>query len=128
MDTQILIVDRVRKWHTHPDNARFSTKVLECCNVTLVTNPCEYEGTEEFKAIILWDELPGGPADDSIPTSLQAEIFNIVKRFGLGINGKINQVSHDSLTTYIKFKSTKPKNVEAYEWLDLKVEDYKDVD
>lgn len=128
MNSQFLIVDLVRSWHKHPDNALFSTKELEHFNITLVSIPVEFEGTEEFKAMILWDKLPDGPAEDATPTELQKEIHDTIKRFAIGINAKITQVVHDNRTTKITLKTTAPKNVEAYEWLELKVEEYKNVE
>jgi hypothetical protein len=128
MNCQHLVVDFIRNWHKHPDNEGFMTKELESFNVTLVTFPEEYPGTAAFKAIILWDYGQDKPNADTVATDRQKEVFDMVKRFAVGVNAKIIEVKHDRLTTYVKLKPTNPKNVEAWEWLDLKPEDYKDVE
>lgn len=128
MNSQNLVVDMIRTWHKHPDNEGFMTKELEPFNVTLVTYPEEYPGTAEFKAIILWDEAQQKPNADTVPSELQKVINETIKRFAIGVNAQINQVRHDNLTTYVKFKTSKPKNVEGFEWLELNPEEYKNVE
>lgn len=128
MNTQILVIDLIRNWHKLEGNTQFVSKDLDNCTVTLVTTPVEFEGTEDFKVLILWDQIPDKPAVDSVPTALQQDIFNITKRFCVGVNAKIHSVVNDRHTTQIKLKSSAPKNVESFEWLDLEIGAYKDVE
>lgn len=128
MNSQNLVVDMVRSWHKHPDNDGFITKELENFNVTMVSFPEEYPGTAEFKVIVLWDHYQEKPNADHELSDLQKDIDATIKRFEIGVNCRANEVKHVGLTTYMKLKSTKPKNVDGFEWLELNPEDYKNVD
>lgn len=128
MNTQNLVVDMIRNWHKHPDNEGFMTKELEHFNVTLVSFPEEYPGTAEFKVIILWPQLQDTPNPTNDLNGLQRAIYETIQRFAIGVNCKVNEVKHDGLTTYTKLKSASPKNVEAFEWLELDPKEYKNVE
>lgn len=128
MNSQNLVVDMVRNWHKHPDNDGFVTKELELFNITLVSYPEEYPGTAEFKVIVLWDHYQETPNVDHTLSDLQRVIYETIQRFAIGVNCKVNEVKHTGLTTYAKLKSSTPKNVENFEWLELNPEEYKNVE
>lgn len=129
MKSQHLVVDTVRNWHRLSNDGCFQTRETGSFKLTLVTVPVEFEGTEEFKAIVLWGEAQPAPNPKGAERSdLHKEIFDVIKKFAIGVNARITEVKHDHLTTYVRLKTVKPKNVEAFEWLENKPEEYKDVE
>lgn len=129
MKSQHLVVDTVRNWHRLSNDGCFQTRETGLFKLTLVSVPVEFEGTEEFKVIVLWGEVQPAPNPlGAERIELHKEIFKVIKQFAIGVNAKITEVKHDHLTTYVRLKTVKPKNVEAFEWLENKPEEYKDVE
>ncbi len=123
MNTQILVIDYVRRWHQLDDNAQYATKDLENCTLSLISRPVEFEGTEEFSVVVLWDEVPGPikcelPGDVVQPTQRQAECNDIIKRFVTAVGCEIKQVNHDNRTTKVKLNPIEPKNVQGFDFLE----------
>lgn len=123
MDSQILVIDYVRRWHKLDDNSQYATKELENCTLSLISRPVEFYGTEDYSAVVLWDEVPGPvhcklPGDVVSPTERQRECDNILKKFAKGIGCQIKQVTHDNRTTKITFDPVEPKNVKGFEFLE----------
>lgn len=125
MHSQVLIVDLVRNWHKLGNNSRFSNKDLEYCTLSLVNVPVEYEGTEDFSAMILWDQIePKAKAEGEI-NETHADIFKVIKRFAIGVGGRISSVVHHGRTTEIKLKSETAKNVADFEWMEINLDEHK---
>lgn len=104
------------------------TKELELFNVTLVSYQEEFPGTAEFRVTILWDQIQEKPNEGHDPSDLQRSIDETIKQFAIGVNCKVNEVKHVGLTTHAKLKSTTPKNVDGWEWLNLDPKEYKNVE
>ena len=101
MKSQHLVVDTVRNWHRLSNDGCFQTRETGSFKLTLVTVPVEFEGTEEFKAIVLWGEAQPVPNPKGAERSdLHKEIFDVIKKFAIGVNAKITEVKHDHLTTF----------------------------
>lgn len=125
MNSQILIVDLVRNWHTIGNNSRFATKDLEHFTLSLVNQPVEYEGTEDFSAILLWDEIELKAKAEGERNEVHDLVFKTIKQFAIGVGCRISQVNHDNRTTKVVLKPETAKNVVDFEWLEIDLNDHK---
>lgn len=125
MNSQILIIDLVRNWHTLGNNARFASKDLEHFTLSLVNQPVEYEGTEDFSVIVLWNELESKPKAEGERNPVHDLIHETVKKFAIGVGCRTTQVNHEGRTTKVKLKIEEAKNVESFEWLEINLADHR---
>lgn len=125
MNSQILIVDLVRNWHTLGNNSRFASKDLEHFTLSLVSLPVEYEGTEDFSVIVLWGDVETKPKAEGERNPVHDLIHETVKKFAIGVGCRTSQVNHDNRTTKVKLKAEEAKNVIEFEWLEINLADHK---
>lgn len=127
MNTQILVVDLVRNWHTLDDNSRFATKEMEHFALSMITVPAAFEGAEEFSAVVLWDELPQ-PTAEGEPWLDKLGINEVIRKFAIATGNRMVHVVHDNHTTKVKMKSDKARNVENFDWLEINLEEHKQLE
>lgn len=125
MNSQILIIDLVRNWHTLGNNSRFASKDLEYFTLSLVNQPVEYEGTEDFSVIVLWNDVEDKPKAEGERNLVHDLIHETVKKFAIGVGCRTSQVNHEGRTTKVKLKIEEAKNVESFEWLEINLADHK---
>jgi hypothetical protein len=125
MNSQILIVDLVRNWHTVGNNSRFASKDLEHFTLSLVSQPVEYDGTEDFSVIVLWGDVETKPKAEGERNPVHDLIHEVVKKFAIGVGCRTSQVNHDNRTTKVKLKAEEAKNVVEFEWLEINLADHK---
>lgn len=125
MNSQILIVDLVRNWHTLGNNSRFASKDLEHFTLSLVSLPVEYEGTEDFSVIVLWGDVETKPKAEGERNPVHDLTHETVKKFAIGVGCRTSQVNHDNRTTKVKLKAEEAKNVIEFEWLEINLADHK---
>lgn len=125
MNSQILIIDLVRNWHSHGNNSRFASKELEHFTLSLVNRPVEYEGTEDFSVIVLWNEVEQKPKAEGERNPIHDLIHETVKKFAIGVGCRTTRVYHDGRTTEVQLKIEEAKNVVEFEWLEINLADHK---